>query len=366
MKSQISSIDLHYLISEMQFLVDARIDKIYHPSKEELILQLHVTSKGKQLLRIISGKFMFLTEHKEDYEQPSGFCMFLRKHLGSARLRGIEQVGSERIAMLRFSTKDAEYRMYIELFGKGNIVIADSSDVIINALSQQKWADRVVMKGEKYNYPRKEFDLFKIKKAEFKKVLGSSKELVMKLAKDIGLGGLYAEEICKLAIVDKEKKKLSVAEADNVFSAFDNLRKAKIKASVLFKNGKIKEIVPLKMSLELDAKEFPSFNSAFDYFYKEEFSAKGEFKSRHQQAIDKTKSIIEQQRKQMDSLLAKAEESNKKGELIYEKYQLVDEVLKEINKAREKYSFDEIKKKLKGHRVVKQVDGKEKKVTIDI
>ena len=68
MKSQISSVDLHYLIEEMQFLVGGRIDKIYHPKKEELLFQFHVTSKGKQILRILSGKFMFLSEYKGNYD----------------------------------------------------------------------------------------------------------------------------------------------------------------------------------------------------------------------------------------------------------------------------------------------------------
>ena len=33
---------------------------------------------------------------------------------------------------------------------------------------------------------------------------------------------------------------------------------------------------------------------------------------------------------------------------------------------REKYSFDEIKKKLKGHKIIKQIDGKNKTITIEI
>ena len=82
--------------------------------------------------------------------------------------------------------------------------------------------------------------------------------------------------------------------------------------------------------------------------------------------IDKTEKIVRQQRKQVEELERKAEENNKKGELIYENYKLVEEVLKEINNAREKYSFDEINKKLKGHKIVKSVDGKDKKIIIEL
>ena len=206
MKSQISSIDLHYLIEEFQILKDARIDKIYHPRKEELLLQFHVIGKGKTLLRIISGKFLFLSENKESYGQPSGFCMFLRKYLGSARLREITQIGSERVALLKFTTKERNYHLYIELFGKGNILLCDENNIIINALEQKIWADRLIKKGEEYSYPKKEYDLFRINKQEFKSLLDSDKELVYKLAKGLGLGGTYSEELCILANIDKKKK----------------------------------------------------------------------------------------------------------------------------------------------------------------
>ena len=106
------------------------------------------------------------------------------------------------------------------------------------------------------------------------------------------------------------------------------------------------------------------FNNAFDYFFKEEFGE--EFVSRHQANIDKALKIIKQQEKQTNELEKKAGENNRKGELIYEKYQEVDGILKEINKAREKYSFKEIKEKLKGHKIVKEVDEKNKKIAVEL
>ncbi len=366
MKSQISSVDLHYLIEEMQFLIDSRVDKIYHPKKEELLLQFHVTSKGKKLLRIISGKFIFLSEHKEKYDAPSGFCMFMRKHLDGARVREITQIGSERITKLVFERKETKLNLYIELFGKGNIIATDEKNIIINALQQQKWADREIKKGNEYLYPRKDYDFFKITEKEFKQLLKSDKELVYKLAKDIGLGGVYAEEICSLSGVDKNKKKVSDGEVSKVFKTFKKMIKEKINARVVYKNEKIKDILPFGISGNLEEKAFDSFNAAFDYFFTEEYSDKEEFKSKHQSMIDKTEKIVKQQRKQVEGLEKKAEENNKKGELIYENYKLVEEVLKEINNAREKYSFDEIKKKLKGHKIVKSVDGKDKKIVIEI
>ena len=45
---------------------------------------------------------------------------------------------------------------------------------------------------------------------------------------------------------------------------------------------------------------------------------------------------------------------------------MIQEILSEINKAKEKYSWEEIKGKLKGHKIIKDVDVKDKKVVVDI
>jgi predicted ribosome quality control (RQC) complex YloA/Tae2 family protein len=351
----------------MQFLKDSRVDKIYHPRKEELLLQFHVTGKGKSILRIISGKFVFLTDYKENYDNPSGFCMFLRKYLSNSRMRKVEQIGSERVLRIVFEAKKVKYNLYAELFGKGNIVLTDENDMILNALEQKKWKDREIKKGLKYVFPKNKYDLFKIKKDELEGVFSSDKELVYKLAKDLGLGGTYAEEICKMAAVDKDKKRLTQEEVSKVFSKLKEMTKEKVKASINYKDGKIKDIIPFELGSLKDheKKSFKTFNSAFDNFFKEEY-AKEEFVSKHQSVIDKTSKIISQQEKQIKSLEKKTEENSKKGELLYEKYQVVDEVLKEINKARKKYSFDEIKKKLKGHKIVKEVNSKDKKVVVEL
>ncbi len=367
MKTQISSLDLHYLIDEFQFLVGARVDKIYHPKKEELLLQLHVTGKGKQLLRIISGKFIFLSQMKENYEEPSGFCMYLRKKLGNARIRAVEQMGSERVAKISFGSKQDTLNLYVELFGKGNVVLTGEDDSIQNVLEQKRWKDRDIRKGKIYSYPKKDFDLFRLGKDEFFDRV-SGKEIVLGLAKSLGLGGTYAEEICLRSGVDKNKKELSMSEKSRLYDSFKALLSQKADPHIYFEKQKIKDIAPFHITVyeSLENRKTESLSHAFDTLFKDEIAQKEEFISKHQKEIDKIRKIIEQQNSQIKSLGKKAEEENKKGELIYENYQMIDEILQEINKARKKYSFDEIKKKLKGHKTIKDIDSKEKTVMIEL
>ena len=138
MKSNIASLELHYLVKELQSLIDSKVDNIYNPKKEELILQLHIPNKGKQLLRIISGKFLYIASKKQPSQEPSQFCMFLRKHLDNSRLRSIKQLNSERIVEFLFE-KQEKKKLIIEFFGKGNIILCDIDGTILSALIYHKW-----------------------------------------------------------------------------------------------------------------------------------------------------------------------------------------------------------------------------------
>jgi len=59
-------------------------------------------------------------------------------------------------------------------------------------------------------------------------------------------------------------------------------------------------------------------------------------------------------------------EARQKGELIYHNYSLIKEILEEINKASKKYSWKEIKEKLKEHKIIKEVNDKERKLIVEI
>ena len=84
------------------------------------------------------------------------------------------------------------------------------------------------------------------------------------------------------------------------------------------------------------------------------------------EAIGKYEVIIGLQEKQIKKWERESEESKRKGELIYEKYPIFKEIVDELKKAQEKYSWDEIKKKLKGHKHIKEVNSKEKSVLVEV
>src|SRR3989338_6164113 len=151
-KKSISSLELVALVHELQFLVHGKLTNIYHPQEKELLFQVHVPNRSKQLLKIIPGKWLCRTRRKETTVKPSSFCMQLRKYIDNASIRSLQQKDSERIIIFELE-KEKKFFLIIELFSKGNVILTDEKNIIIGVLEQQVWKDRAVKPGQKFAFP---------------------------------------------------------------------------------------------------------------------------------------------------------------------------------------------------------------------
>ena len=75
--------------------------------------------------------------------------------------------------------------------------------------------------------------------------------------------------------------------------------------------------------------------------------------------------LIEEQKQAIEKLKEEEKELREKGELIYHKYNLINGILEEINKASKKYPWKEIKEKLKGHNIIKEFNEKDRKIVVE-
>jgi len=364
MKTELSALELHYLIKEFDILINGKINKV-HQQQKEFLFGFHIPNIGKKFLKLFLPKLIFLTNEKADYEEAKGFCVVLRKQLNNFRLRGIKQIDFERIIEFVFE-KEHKIKLIIELFGQGNIILCDENYNIINAFVFHKWKDREIKKGLIYNFPKRECNFLKLTKEQLKEVLeNSNKENIVKtLALNLGLGGLYSEELCVLANIDKKKKKLNENEINDLYKAIQELKDKKINA-ILYSNN---EIVPflLKQFENIEYKKYNSFNEVISSNITSKGIKERKINERFQKEIEKINRIIEEQGKTIKGFEKSIEENERKGQLIYEKYQLIDSILKELTEIRKKHSWQEIKEKLKGHKIIKEINEKEGKITIEL
>lgn len=365
MKEEISSIELSYLVQELQEIVGGRIDKIYQKEKNFLIT-MHVPRKGRKMLKITLPGKIYLTEHKETFpDTPSGFSIFLRRHLSNTKIISITQKNFERILEIEFEGKEENKKIILELFGNGNLVVCNEEGKIISAFDSVKMKDRTVRGGIKYEYPPTQTNTPIITEKEFKDIIKNSKmdSIVKILAVDFSLGGLYAEELCLLTKIDKGKKTLSATEQKILYEALKKLFSKKISA-----NTCEEEVLPFKLKQFKNIESYETYSEALDDKFSEKIISNytTEAENKKQSEIDTQKQIIKQQEEAIKGLKISAEENQRKGEIIYEHYDEVKEMLASLNIARKKYSWEEIKTRLKNHKKVKQVNDKQGTIIVEL
>lgn len=386
MKEEISSLLLHHLIKELQILKEGKLDKVYQMPDHDFYLQFHVTGRGKQLVRVVPGKYLYLTTGKPESPQtPLGYCMYLRKYLSNARLKAVQQKEFERIIEFVFEVKEEGIlktrKLVVELFSKGNVILLDDQNKIMSPLETQIWKDRTIRAKELYVYPKKDYNIIsmilEMDKPLLKKLCHTTikDSLVTCFAIELGLGGVYAEELCLLAKLKKAKKPRDIqdTEIDHAFEALDSLLNTPLQPAVVYTQELPKQVLniipfPLQVYDGYEIKNTPSLNSALDEVFTTMTFEKGVQTERKVKntKLDKLEVIITEQQKRVNGLQKEAEESQRKGELLYENYPIVTEILATIKKAREKYTWAEIKEKLKGNTIVVGIDEKEGTVIVDL
>ena len=197
----------------------------------------------------------------------------------------------------------------------------------------------------------------------------SDKEsLVKSLAIELGLGGVYAEEICILSKIEKDRLPKFVLEKDLkvIYKAIQDLINKPIEPYIVYKKDEIKDITPFKLNYYKDLKneKQESYSETLDNYFSKFKILKEQAKFNEKQ--DKIKEIIKEQKKHIKQLEKSEKENSEKAEALYNNYQEVSTLLKELKEISKTHSWNEIKEKLKGHKKIKEVITKDKSIVIEI
>src|SRR5574344_2616086 len=142
-----------------------RVEKIYQPNKDEIVLGLRSASGAKKLLlsaRANSPRMNFTSVAPENPKVPPMLCMLLRKRLCGAKLKSVTQPQLERTAFLDFdATNDLgdhiTLRLAVEIMGKySNVIFVDENGNITDALKRvdvTMSSQRLVLPGLPYSLP---------------------------------------------------------------------------------------------------------------------------------------------------------------------------------------------------------------------
>lgn len=149
-------------------LAGGRINKIYQTDAEELILNIHAGREKRQLYISANSGHARMHLIEEDKEQanpqnPTAFCMLLRKHFQGGRITAIDQVESERVIEISVDHNDelgfsVSKKLTIEIMGKHSNIIAidEASGRILDSIkriSLDLSRYRQLLPGLPYVYP---------------------------------------------------------------------------------------------------------------------------------------------------------------------------------------------------------------------
>ncbi len=382
MRNQLAAIELRSLVSELKQLEGSWLDQVYDLHKpavakpgKTIVMQLS-TSEGKRFIVCVAPYAAFMSSRKPAVlEGLSSFCRLLRHHLANAKLVSVSQMGSERILELVFWSKNRQVKLIIELFSKGNIILVDERGVILGATEHQTWKDRTVRPGFAYSPPPAAADFSKLSYDQLSALILSSKKdsVVKALAIDLGLSGIYAEELCASASVDKSKKpqQLSQQEIQGLFSSLQQLLSRKPSPiAILDDSSSVIDVFPFPTASAAATitKSFPSFNEAVEAVALPQLEAAA-FSSKtaaFSGQIKELETVIGQQRAAVAELSKAAGEATKAAEFIYEHYMEIKQVLEDYNRLRKAFTPDQLKEYFSSNKLVRNIDEKTGQITLEI
>jgi len=193
-------------------LLDARINKIAQPEKDELLITCKTTTGLRRLLLSANASLPLLYITQDNKLSPMNapnFCMLLRKHIGSARIIDIYQPKMERVVVFVISHFDEmgdlrTKKLILEIMGKhSNIIFTDDQDLIIDSIkhvSSNMSSVREVLPGREYFIPdtMHKLDPYQVSYEMFKEKLTSSEHTLSKAIYTSfnGISPVVAQEMC--------------------------------------------------------------------------------------------------------------------------------------------------------------------------
>lgn len=150
------------VVSELSCLIGGKINKIFEPNKNEILLGIYSGGKNYCLnISIDSANYRInlTTNTKPNPQNVLNFCMVLRKHLLGGCIKKIYSNGLERIIFIDVDCYNElndliTKTLVVELMGKhSNVILLNSNSVVIDSLRHLNKFDnsnRDIFPGSKY------------------------------------------------------------------------------------------------------------------------------------------------------------------------------------------------------------------------
>ncbi len=374
---QLPNLTLRFLVSDLKLLLEgAHTRKIQ--AVGEHVLRIRVSTKDGTKDILIHPNAVFFSVHQIPAStHHKGFIEYLRAKIENKKIRAVYQQGFDRIVVLAI----AEYFLILELFAKGNIILADSNWITLSALTKEEWKDRVIIPKKPYSFPATHLFPNEISKNEFvTKLFESPKPLVQTLVTQFNVFPLLAEElILENNLENLPSKTFSQKQLEQLHDSFSKLLSKKPDPHVLTRENE-KILLPFAFPKIFAQQKnlfqsVPDFHSALDDYYSNEMEAEStateNTESKKVKALAQSLREIESGKHKFDESVL---ENEQKAHFVYAHYAELHELFMALNAAAaKKISSAEALQKIKEYssanaiaKKLQSLDVKNKKVVLDV
>lgn len=278
-------------------LKGGRVDKVYQPEKDEIIINIRNNSANYKLLltsNSSSPRIHLTTLSRKNPEQAPMFCMLLRKHLYGSNIIEIKQLQLDRVIEIVFECKDelkttVKKSLIIEIMGKHSNIIFINYDnkLIIDSIkrvSENMSSVRQVYPGIPYELPPSQSKLnpLDIDKDGFIDAINATNKGTLIYAflykTFVGFSPLLSKEICYISSINEglSLDELKEYEINKIYENFNNivsLIKNNKYSPAIYSNSNenIYDFHSVKINYfeNCEKQEFSSISELLDVFYYE-------------------------------------------------------------------------------------------------
>uniref|UniRef100_A0A673C8Y5 Ribosome quality control complex subunit NEMF n=1 Tax=Sphaeramia orbicularis TaxID=375764 RepID=A0A673C8Y5_9TELE len=352
MKTRFTTVDIRAVIAEINAnYIGMRVNNVYDIDNKTYLIRLQKPD-SKAVLLIESGTRI----HSTDFEwpknmMPSGFAMKCRKHLKTRRLVGVKQLGIDRIVDIQFGSDEAAYHLIIELYDRGNIILADHEYTILNLLRFRTAEAEDVKIAVRERYPienaRPPEPLISLERlTEILSQASNGEQLKRVLNPHLPYGATLIEHCLIEAGIPGS------AKVDSQADAAQGIVELRAKGYIIQKIEKKPSLIPDKpmgfvilydefhpFLFAQNAKspylEFDSFDKAVDEFFSKMESQKIDMKALQQekQALKKLENVKKDHEQRLEALHQAQEVDRIKGELVEMNLPIVERALQVVRSA---------------------------------
>lgn len=326
MKLCLTSLDILATVKELNYvLISARIENIYQLDNGDFLFKLH--SKENPLTLIVTpGMRANLTRFKYPIpEKPSSKASNLRRLLNDSKVESVSQVDFDRILCLETRSGEDRHWVYFELFGDGNLIVADKDGIIRFALESRSMKDRTIRLGVRYQPPPQRGTDIRSDKLPLDGIRVQKVNLIRATTRAFNIPPEVAEEALHRSSLDPNSPASSLDEcslalfARNASALVNEAGSGILNPNITIDAGKYSSVLPLDFSsVKGERKSFATFNEAVDEYFAQVSQECLDAKKRSplEGEIADLDAILSRQKAHIDGLLQQKAECNAYGKLV--------------------------------------------------